>query len=584
MVTEDSSHSHLPNAHQQHTSADLTTPNYSKQSSVYSQNNHNLIAPFHSKQQSRVQSDHIKHASVQTNDIQHSFISSVQNITTTSAGQDDVPLRYRVAANDSLSDGARTMWEEVTEPNANRKRYSDPTPMWTRVTDNIYTYSAFWDSRKCLDPPGPVARVLGLLRYDKNQMEHKPGGGFTGVVKEGTLNSTCFLWYTGRGYREGVLRAFVYEEGLKVFVGTFFLCFPDLLSSSNSSSTVTARTNLIPYAVSLVSSANASTTVPPNMHRLIYLKTQQRALNNDDLSHTNNNSSAVCVRSLFGPYSDLKGITQFISYYSSVLNIRHFYLYDLAIDVMIRDFLVKLRGFGVFVYILPWNVPTSDWEELWDLGSLTALNDCIYRSSGLHHHVALVDIDEFIVPRTSVTDLAELYQKVLLYKHGTRGDAALIANAFYCYEFHNISSSENGNKSERSITKSLTSQHPKILMPQKKNDEDFPMFQLTRREVRLWPPRYRSKMVLMPEYVLSAGHHMVHHFLTKHMKNTASPKHVSVLHHYRECAHLRLGMFGKGKLVVECPTVIDKAAFRYKAKVLASPVVKLYQKLKSELV
>lgn len=527
-------------------------------------------------------------------DIQHSLISSVQNITTTSVGQDDdVPLRYKLAANDSLSDSARTKWEEVTEPR--RKRYSVPAPLWTRVTDSIYTYSAFWDSRESLDPPGPVVRVLGLLRYNNNQMEYKPGSGVTGVVKEGALNSTCFLWYTGQGYREGVLRAFVYEEGLKVFVGTFFLCYPELLSTSNSSSSVTERSNLIPYAVSLVSNEkNTSTTTPPNMHKLIYLKTQQLTLKNNNPSDSNNNSSAVCVRSLFGPYSDLKGITQFISYYSSVLRIRHFYFYDLAIDVMIRDFLVRLGDLGVFVYILPWNVPTSDWEELWDLGSLTALNDCIYRSSGLHQHVALVDIDEFIVPRTSVTGLAELYQNVLLYKHGTRGDAALIANVFYCYEFQNNTASENGEVSEssikyekaRNLTKNLTSQHPRNLKTtqKKKNDDDFPMFQLTRREARLWPPRYRSKMVVMPEFVLSAGHHMVHNFLTRHVKNTASPKHMSVLHHYRECAHLRLGMFGKGKLVVECPTVVDKAAFRYRAKVLASPVVKLYRKVKAELV
>ncbi|KAK4325617.1 hypothetical protein Pmani_003824 [Petrolisthes manimaculis] len=552
------------------------TPQYSQYLPVSSNNIHH----------SPVKSDYIQYPPIPFDPIQHPPKPSPHNTTTTPVGQEyNVPLKYRLAVNASFSVG--TEKHQLKFTNA-RGSHNEPTPMWTRISDNIYTYSAFWDSREGLEPVGPVARVLGLLRYNNDQMEHTPAGGFTGVVKEGTLNSSCFLWFEGRGYMEGLLRTFVYEEALKVFVGTFFLCYPKP-SASNSSSDVTETTSLIPYAVSLVSNVYNSTTTPPNMHKLIYLKTQH-TLNNNESDGGQYNSSAVCVRSLFGPYSDLKGLTQFISYYSSVLSVKHFYFYDLAIDATIRDFLFKLVDVGVFVYILPWNVPTIDWDELWDLGSLTALNDCVYRSSGLHHHVALVDLDEFIVPRRSVTGLAQLYNEVLRYKHGSQGDAVIISNVFYCYEFQNSTKFDMSNKSAKSQnsdnsrnfgkntdfantqTGSNTNLNENTNFEDKKKttswrDTNLSIFQLTRREVRLWPPKYRSKIVVIPEYILSTGHHMVHHFLSQHVKNTASPKHVSVLHHYRTCLQLRLGMFGTGKLVLDCPSVVDKAMLKYKDKV-----------------
>uniref|UniRef100_A0A0P4WGF8 Glycosyltransferase family 92 protein n=1 Tax=Scylla olivacea TaxID=85551 RepID=A0A0P4WGF8_SCYOL len=410
-------------------------------------------------------------------------------------------------------------------------------PLWMHITDDLYTYSAFWDARQNL-PMGPMVRILGILRYQKELLLDIAKYRWSGEIKNDALNYSCFLWYTGQDTEKGQLNAFIYEEVLKVFVGTYFFCSPKR-SASNSSS-LRLGENRVPYAVSLVphGASNAS-------HKLIYL-TLSRKTELDTMNHT-----GVCVRPLFGPYTDLAAITLFISYYSTVLSISHFYFYDFAISEKVKELLMILMADGeVSIHLLPWNIPFADWESLWDLGSLTSINDCIYRTSGKHNYVAIVDLDEFIVPRAPITNLGQLYTSVIKHKHGKMGDSVLILNAFFCSEFQK----KNGtNKSN-----------------------DFSVFTDTFREARLWPPKTRSKIVVVPEAVVAVGHHMVHHFLKPTSKNQASPKLFAVLHHYRNCDGLRMGIYATGSLVLNQKPIQDSAVLKYKKDVLASRTMRQY--------
>lgn len=409
--------------------------------------------------------------------------------------------------------------------------------LWTRVSDDLYTYSAFWDDRQGL-PTGPTVRIFGILRYTKDLTQESPGYQRSGVVREEALRYSCFLWYTGQGAEEGQLSAFIYEEGWKTFVGTSFLCSPKNVTSNPSSPR--RDEGRVPYAVSLVPQGADS-----KFQRLVYLNPGTR-----EKQPQGDHSSAVCVRPLFGPFTDLAAVALFISYYSTVLDVSHFYFYDFAIDRNIRDFFQHLMAAGdVIIHLMQWNIPTSDWEELWDLGSLTAINNCVYRASGRHGHLTIVDMDEFIVPRTAIASLGQLYSAVIKHKRGSEGDSVLILNAFFCSEFQKTSGS----------------------------NQDFPIFQATLREPRLWPSKSRSKMVVVPRAVVFVGHHMVHQFLLPTFKNQASPKLLSVLHHYRDCAGVRFGIHATGSEVVKTKPVTDKAIIKYKTAVLASWVMTQYR-------
>lgn len=480
-------------------------------------------------------------------------------LTEDSSRANSIPERYRNSASNVFpvqnekhkSNKSKDTLEGIDHSTIEKPRsFEDPFPLWMRITDVLYTYSAFWDHREDL-PDGPVVRILGIMKYRAAVVERIAQFKWTGVVKEGALNCSCHLWYTGQQQPQvGVLKGFVFEEALKELVGTFFLCYPESLMHNKSNSDLlstdssinSSKVTHIPYAVSLVPEGSINSS-----HKLIYLSNSRMTPAHSPVT---GDSSAICVRPLFGPYSDLQDITQFVSYYKEVMNVSYFYFYDLAIDRKVKELLSSFSKEIIVIKILPWNIPTSDWDELWDLGSLTALNDCVYRTSGHHRHVAVVDLDEFIVPMLPAADLEDVYHNILKFKRGQQGDAALVNNAFFCHEFM-----KNFNKDE----------------------EPFPIFQFTQREARLWPATSRSKMIIIPEAIVSMGHHMVHNFLLKRSKNQASPKTVSVLHHYRTCVDLRLGIHGKGSPVLKQETIKDASMLKHKRAILASRLVDIYR-------
>lgn len=59
------------------------------------------------------------------------------------------------------------------------------------------------------------------------------------------------------------------------------------------------------------------------------------------------------------------------------------------------------------VDLLSWNLRMRSQKEIRTEGLFASLNDCLYRSMYRYSHVALVDLDEFILPHHNDT-LTEL--------------------------------------------------------------------------------------------------------------------------------------------------------------------------------
>ncbi|CAL4198178.1 unnamed protein product, partial [Meganyctiphanes norvegica] len=453
-----------------------------------------------------------------------------------------------------------------------QKIWDEPRPTWLRISDDLYLYSAFWDPRDLVEG-GPVARVLGIIRYNKDMMVKEYGVRKTGFIKDDWLPYSCYLWY--KSHRTvGQLKAFMFEEGLKAYVGTYFLCYP---TNNTDNTTKQIDASETPYAVSifpknvtdypnkiiyLINNYKESKGNLINVHNILVNRTSVKSDNSSFI----NADVSVCVRALFGPYDDIQGMVQFISYYNIILGIKHFYFYELAVSSRVRKWFSILKNFDIHVHLLPWNLPTGNWEELWDFGSLTAINDCNYRSAGRHKFTIFVDLDEFLVPKAEIKSIHHMYQQILKHKRGTFGDTALIPNVFFCEEFEDF---QNNKESIDEQQKNAT-----------KGEDIFPIFKYTKREGRLWPPKVRSKMIVVPDTVISVGHHMVHHFVKKDFSNRASPKLFSALHHYRSCEGLRHGIHATGSKVLDTTTVNDKSIFKFKSKVMGSALVQSYKLMK----
>ncbi|KAF2360425.1 Glycosyltransferase family 92 [Trinorchestia longiramus] len=428
---------------------------------------------------------------------------------------------------------------------------------WTRITDDLFIYSSYWDDRKDLANI-PFSRTLGILRYNEKFTEKK---GFrpTGELRAAAANVICNLWHvSSKKPVMGKLSISFFEEGLNSFIGVFLKCTPHLpaLHSDYKFENVSqpsAKANLDFYAVSFT--PIGSSDYP---HKLNYFENPTRTLKKPK----SNSNSAVCVRPMYGPYDDVQALLQFIIYYFGVLKVHQFYLYDLAMSHFTRQLLTKLQTLGVQIEVLPWNIPTGSWSELWDYGSLTALNDCVYRAINKHDYVVIVDVDEFIVPKTKPTTIEDIYETVLRQKGGNRGDAALVPNAFFCSEFE-------GNVSPRG----------KMITGSPSYRFKLPLFRRAIREGRAWPAADRSKMILTPSTVVSVGHHLVHHFVNSSHKNLGGSTLHVLLNHYRDCQGLHHGLNNTGHSVLGQPTTRDTTVFQYRDTFMKDIIFKLFQSL-----
>ncbi|KAH8281404.1 hypothetical protein KR054_000306 [Drosophila jambulina] len=192
------------------------------------------------------------------------------------------------------------------------------------------------------------------------------------------------------------------------------------------------------------------------------------------------------------------------------------------------------------VSILPWNLRMRSQKEIRTEGLFAALNDCLYRTMFRYKYLALVDLDEFIVPRYSDT-LNELIGSLNQRFRNRNTGAYSFQNAFYYLQFADdvLASSgiEGGNDQLASVRASLVTQRK------------------TRRRYKLHPQKQRSKYICKPETVVEAGNHFVWEFAPGKGSLNVPPKE-AILQHYRVCE------FG-GNDCIKAPSIVDRTTTKY---------------------
>ncbi|XP_055848872.1 uncharacterized protein LOC129913918 [Episyrphus balteatus] len=204
------------------------------------------------------------------------------------------------------------------------------------------------------------------------------------------------------------------------------------------------------------------------------------------------------------------------------------------------------------VTILPWDLRMRSQKEIRTEGLFAALNDCLYRNMYRYRYLALVDLDEFIIPRhgDTLNELINWLDK--RYKNRNAG-AYSFQNAFFYLQFQDDPWLYD--------TKSANQRLRAALVTQRK----------TRRRSKLHPQKQRSKYICRPETVVEAGNHFVWEF-SPGKGSLNVPPDAGILHHYRVCE------FG-GNDCIKSPSIVDRTATRYVNR-LVERVESVYNYLK----
>ncbi|OXA43575.1 uncharacterized protein LOC110858593 [Folsomia candida] len=439
----------------------------------------------------------------------------------------------------------------LEQNNDNDDEYS--SPVWTRISDSIHVYSAHFDPRIIHGPhfsifspdyswkmrtsnlhKSSLVRIIGIRRFPPTAtiIARNPMAWL--LIKDETLFSDdheCKLFLAnGSTFSSAVLTYHVVEEGIKTFAASFFNCYFDLEGNDD------------------LFRGGFVALVPKNEGeyplKLLKIQNTRRP---DVVSPQNvkNLSLAICTRPLFsspeGDFALVRKLTQFISYYVA-LGVNFFTFYELSTFPGVRKYLRELRRRQDFrhnfrLHVQKWNLPTGNTSELWDYGSLAALNDCLYRNMWADH-VLFLDLDEFIVPQKEHS-LGQLIN-YLEEKSGSKNRLSisppqiLIRNTFFCSEFCSATG-------ENTVTSATL-------------EDTFPITTCRTRTKRVWHAKLRTKFILRPTLSISVGHHTAHNFWRnssnsgrrtddkvevyqdpRQQNSIIADVGVALLNHYREC-------------------------------------------------
>ena len=407
--------------------------------------------------------------------------------------------------------------------NNNRAFEATHSNYWVRISDDVYVYSAFMDER---GPGESHIKIIGIKRMERNA-KAPPRPSVQDITKVQDVSDIqskyeCKLFYNENGRFKGIksnkLTYFVFEEGVKEFVGVFYKCFFPLQLSP------------LPNTTELYISLRPK-NVKGYPDKLVWVRRKRIQSN-----------LSICVRPLFGPLDDLESLAQFLAYYES-MGVERFTFYDLSIAPQVRHYLQTLEN----VQLFKWNLPTGNTSELWDYGTLTALHDCMYQTKGF---TIVVDLDEFVIPQihASLSDF-------LATRKYEKFNELVLRNVFFCLEL-----CQNWNSS--------------------RTDMQFPIFSCPLRMKRIWGVHHRSKYIARAEKIVSVGHHFVTTYLNssdpRHSDLTAYilPS-VALLGHYRRCGPI----FGKRRPFTKFSNIRDDHLMSFKSKMEQSNANQVYRQL-----
>ncbi|XP_065352816.1 uncharacterized protein LOC135947800 [Cloeon dipterum] len=387
----------------------------------------------------------------------------------------------------------------------------------------FYVYSAFYDKRS-----GRMIRIIGATRTRSPERvwcrfwyDEEPNTATNATVSPERRSSRPQLV---------IAKVRVIRENWNLKYSACFVICP--LPRSNG----TDEAWPVPNSVSIL----AGRVLLPPANRLIV---------NKPSNATNKGELAVCVKPLHFFYNQVWSLLEWLEF-QSIMGAVHVTMYNHtagpAVSCVLRDYVSQ----GL-VTLLDWgNLPMLSQREIRTEGLFAALNDCLYRNMYRHAYLAIIDLDEYIVPRRNDSLPALLSW---LTRPGTRAAGSFsFQNAFFYLQWPD---------------------DEKLLQQQGEPEVELVTQRKTRRRAKLHPHKQRSKYVCKPELVVEAGNHFVWEYVPG--RGTLNvPADAGILHHYRVCE------FG-GDDCVKAASVVDRSAWRFGAQ-LRERVSRRWQHLRTK--
>ncbi|XP_034193188.2 uncharacterized protein LOC117610200 isoform X1 [Osmia lignaria lignaria] len=391
----------------------------------------------------------------------------------------------------------------------------------TKTRFKFFVYSAYFDDRVGGTPSGKNQGMVRIISATKTR---------------GPERVWCRLWYrTENG--ENVTASVTVAAKVKVIRENWNLkysaCF--VICPLPKESPTADR---VPETVSVVARLKAA----PTNRILVQNRPETRTKDKESL--------AICVKPLHYDYNRVLQLVEFIELHR-LLGASHVTLYNDTVGTEAGCALKYYETKGL-VTVLPWHrLDMISQREIRTEGLFAALNDCLYRSMYKYEYVALVDLDEFIIPRHNDT-IIDLIKWMSNHINTKSTGAYSFQNAFFYLQW---------------------TDDPFVSVSRTPVEAGLITLRKTRRRTKLHPHKQRSKYVCKPQNVVEAGNHFVWEFIPGHGTLNV-PSDAAILHHYRVCE------FG-GDDCIKTQSVVDRTAYKYKDR-LADNVGKTWTDLSGE--
>lgn len=211
----------------------------------------------------------------------------------------------------------------------------------------------------------------------------------------------------------------------------------------------------------------------------------------------------VCIAPLHLEKTDTNAFVEWIEL-NRLLGAEYFVFYNYSINSRDSRVLQYFSHQGL-AEVHPWTMRLR--ENIWYLGQVVAINDCIRRHKNSTNFIAVFDLDEFIIPRWgNDRTWNEMLQRL------PRASSYIFRTVFFPKQIQ-----MKGNESEQTNLKSK--QYNLITMTK------------TNRTSKIWPAEIRSKAMHNPRNVDVAGIHYA--FYLTRGENIVVDTNIGLVHHYR---------------------------------------------------